>query len=67
MAEEEKKKSKWTSSKLWITIWSMALLSFVVIANRESFMTIAQMLCAVPLTYIGFNVWQKKIITDAEK
>lgn len=60
-------KKKLTSSKLWITLWSMGILTFVIIANRTEFMTIAQMLCAVPLAYIGGNVIQKKIITDAEK
>lgn len=59
--EEEKKHSKLTSSKLWITIWAIALVTFIVIANRTEFLNIAQPLCFVPLGYLGVNVWQKQI------
>jgi threonine/homoserine/homoserine lactone efflux protein len=64
---EEKKHSKFTSVKLWVTLWAIAMVSFIVIANRSEFMTIAQWLCAVPLAYIGANVWQKKIYEDSTK
>lgn len=64
---EEKKHSKFTSVKLWVTLWAIAMVSFIVIANRSEFMTIAQWLCAVPLAYIGANVWQKKIYEDSAK
>lgn len=62
----DKTKNKLTSCKFWVTLWSMGLLTFIVIANRADFTMIAQWLCAVPLAYIGCNVWQKKILTDAE-
>lgn len=64
---EQPKRSKLTSAKLWVTLWAIAMVSFIVIANRSEFMTIAQWLCAVPLAYIGANVWQKKIYEDSAK
>lgn len=70
MEQEQKeppKASKLKSAKLWVTLWAIAMVSFIVIANRSEFMTIAQWLCAVPLAYIGANVWQKKIYEDSTK
>ena len=61
---EEKKHSKLTSVKLWVTLWAIAMVTFIVIANRTDFMSIAQPLCFVPLGYLGVNVWQKKIYED---
>ena len=61
------KKSKLKSAKLWVTIWAVAMVSFIVLADRTAFITIAQWLCGVPLAYIGANVAQKKIFADAEK
>ena len=60
----EPKRSKLTSAKLWVTIWAVAMVSFIVFADRTAFTTIAQWLCGVPLAYIGANVWQKKIFCD---
>lgn len=69
MEEEktEKKHSKLTSAKLWVTIWAIGLVSFIVIANRTEFLNIAQPLCFVPLGYLGVNVWQKKIYENSAK
>lgn len=67
VAEKEQKRSKMTSAKLWVTLWAIAMVSFIVIADRAEFMAIAQWLCAVPLAYIGANVWQKKIYEDGTK
>lgn len=64
---EEKKHNKLTSAKLWVTLWAIGMVTFIVIANRTEFMNIAQWLCAVPLAYIGANVWQKKIYEDSSK
>lgn len=61
---EVRKKSKLLSSKLWVTIWAVAMVSFIVIADRANFLSIANWLCAVPLAYIGCNVWQKQIYKD---
>lgn len=60
-------KNKLKSAKLWITIWAIAMTSFIVIADRSNYSDIAQWLCTVPLAYIGANVWQKKIYTDKTK
>lgn len=65
--KEQPKHSKLTSAKLWVTIWAIGLVSFIVIANRTEFMSIAQPLCFVPLGYLGVNVWQKKIYEDSAK
>lgn len=62
--EKQKKHSKLTSAKLWVTIWAVAMVSYIVLANRVAFTTIAQWLCGVPLAYIGANVYQKKIFAD---
>lgn len=70
MSEEktsEKKPNKLKSVKLWVTLWSIVMVSFIVIANRTEFMSIAQPLCFVPLGYLGVNVWQKKIYEDSAK
>lgn len=70
MSEEktgEKKLNKLKSVKLWVTLWAIAMVSFIVIANRTEFMSIAQPLCFVPLGYLGVNVWQKKIYEDSAK
>lgn len=60
------KMNKLKSSKLWITIWAIAMTTFIVVADRTNFEDIAQWLCSVPLAYIGANVWQKKIYSDKE-
>lgn len=64
---EEKKPSKLKSVKLWVTLWAIAMVTFIVIANRTDFLNIAQPLCFVPLGYLGVNVWQKKIYEDGAK
>ena len=63
----EKKHNKLTSVKLWVTLWAIAMVSFIVIANRTEFLNIAQPLSFVPLGYLGVNVWQKKIYKDGGK
>lgn len=65
--KEQPKRSKFTSVKLWVTLWAIAIVSFIVIANRTEFLNIAQPLCFVPLGYLGVNVWQKKIYEDSAK
>lgn len=57
-------RNKLLSAKLWVTIWAVAMVTFIVFANRTEFNNIAQWLSTVPLAYIGANVWQKKIFTD---
>ena len=57
----ETKPNKLKSVKFWVTIWAVGMVSYIVIGNRTEFTLIAQWLCAVPLAYLGVNVWQKKI------
>lgn len=66
MAETTEKKNKLKSAKLWVTIWAVIMISYIVIADSTAFLEIARWLCAVPLAYIGCNVWQKKIFADTE-
>ena len=70
MSEEktgEKKPNKLKSVKLWVTLWSIAMVTFIVIANRTEFLNIAQPLCFDPLGYLSVNIWQKKIYEDSAK
>lgn len=62
----EKKKNKLLSVKLWVTLWAMVLTTYIIIANRTEFYSLALTLCYVPLAYIGANVLQKKIINDSD-
>lgn len=66
-SEKTEKRSKLKSAKLWVTIWAIIMVTFIVIANRNQFTTIAQWLCGVPLAYIGANVWQKQIYSKEDK
>ena len=59
-----KKGSKLKSAKLWVTLWAVAIVSYIVLANRAAFLDVAKYLCAVPVCYIGANVAQKKIFAD---
>lgn len=61
------KPNKLKSVKFWVTIWAVGMVSYIVIGNRTEFTLIAQWLCAVPLAYLGANVWQKKIYEDSAK
>jgi len=60
-ARKQKAPSKLKSIKVWVTVWALFLITYIVIGNKTSFHSIAQLLCAVPLTYIGANVAQKAI------
>lgn len=60
------KLNKLKSTKLWITIWSIQMISFIVIANRTDFYGIAQLLTAVPMSYIVCNVAQKAIYSKTD-
>lgn len=63
MAEEKKtNRSKLLSVKFWVVAWAMALITFIVVTDRQAFLDIAKTLCFVPPAYIGCNVWQKNIL-----
>nr|DAS08087.1 MAG TPA: hypothetical protein [Caudoviricetes sp.] len=63
----ETKPNKLKSVKFWVTIWAVGMVSYIVIGNRTEFTLIAQWLCAVPLAYLGVNVWQKQIYSKADE
>lgn len=69
-AKSETKKtnslSKLKSVKLWITVWAIAMISFIVIAGKNDFYGIAQLLCSVPLSYVVANVAQKAIYAKSD-
>ena len=51
--------SKLKSRKFWIAIWSIAMVSFIIFANKTDAYRLAEILALVPLAYSGLNVWQK--------
>lgn len=57
-------KKKLQSTKLWITLWAVAMISYIVIADKTDFYGIAQLLCSVPLSFVVANVAQKAIFKD---
>ena len=61
------KHPKLKSTKLWITIWAIALITFIVLANRIDYYGIAQLLCSIPLSYVVANVAQKAISNKSEE
>ena len=63
----EVKPNKLKSVKFWITLWALGMISYIVFGNRTEFVLIAQLLCIIPLAYLGVNVWQKKIYEDSAK
>ena len=62
---KQDKPTKLKSAKLWVTIWSILMVTFIVLTNKSDFVLIAQWLCGVPLAYIGANVWQKQIFSHS--
>ena len=61
------KPNKLKSVKFWVTLWALGMISYIVIGNRTEFVLVAQLLCGIPLVYLGVNVWQKKIYEDSAK
>lgn len=56
--------NKFKSVKVWITIWAIALITYIVIANRVDFLQLAHLLATIPMIYLPVNTWQKKIFED---
>jgi hypothetical protein len=54
------------SVKVWIALWSMAMITFIVIKNLSAFNNLAMLALAPIVAYLGANVWQDKIYTDKE-
>ena len=60
------KHNKLKSVKTWIVIWAIALITYIVIADKVAFLSLATLLATIPLAYIPSNVLQKKIEGDKE-
>lgn len=58
------KHNKLASVKTWIVIWTLTLISYIVIAGKTDFLQLAVLLATIPLAYIPSNVVQKKIELD---
>lgn len=56
--------NKLKSIKTWIIIWSMVLITAIVMFGLEPFNNIAVILSGAIITYIPCNVAQKKILGD---
>lgn len=59
-------KQKLKSIKLWITAWAVAMITFIVVAGKNDFYGIAQLLCSIPLSYVVANVAQKAIYSRSD-
>lgn len=57
---------KITSIKTLVTFWCLGIITYIIVTEKTDFMLIAQLLCSVPLGYLGLNVYQKKILTGNE-
>jgi hypothetical protein len=52
------------SVKVWIALWSMALITFIVLKNLSAFNNLAMLAVTPIVAYLGANVWQDKIYTN---
>lgn len=57
---------KLKSTKFLITIWAILMITYIVIAGKDNFYGIAQLLCSIPLSYVVANVAQKAIYNKTD-
>jgi len=55
------------SVKVWIALWSMALITFIVWRDLAAFGNLAMMAMAPIIGYLAVNVWQDKLYLDDGK
>ncbi|MDR0302469.1 MAG: hypothetical protein LBI04_09195 [Treponema sp.] len=55
---------KLTSVKVWIALWSMALITYIAVKNLVGFNNLAMLAMAPIISYLGANVWEDKIHLD---
>jgi len=55
------------SVKVWIALWSMALITFIVWRDLAAFCNLAMMAMAPIIGYLAANVWQDKLYLDGGK
>lgn len=52
---------KLTSTKLWITLWSLFLISYITFTNKVEFNNLALALVVIPTSYFVANEIQKRL------
>ena len=55
------KHNKLKSVKTWIVMWAVGLITYIVVAGKVDFLTLATLLATIPLAYLPVNAYQKKI------
>ena len=55
------KHNKLKSVKTWIVVWAVGLITYIVVAGKVDFLTLATLLATIPLAYLPVNAYQKKI------
>lgn len=58
--------NKLKSVKTWIVVWAIGLITYIVVAGKTDFLTLATLLATIPLAFIPANIVQKKIEGDLE-
>jgi hypothetical protein len=58
--------NKLKSVKTWIVVWAISLITYIVVAGKTDFLTLATLLATIPLAFIPANIAQKKIEGDIE-
>jgi len=54
------------SVKVWIALWSMWLITFIVVKDQTGFANLAILALTPIIGYLGANVWQDKIFQDKQ-
>jgi len=53
------------SVKVWIALWSMALITYIVWKDLSAFNNLAMLAVGPVVAYLGANVWADKIRSGA--
>lgn len=56
--------NKLKSTKFLITLWCIAMVTYIVVSGQYEFVSIAVILSAAPMVYCGVNVYQKGIYNN---
>ncbi|MCL2808645.1 MAG: hypothetical protein FWD24_01125 [Treponema sp.] len=52
------------SVKVWIALWSMALITYIVVKDLTGFNSLATLMVGPIIAYLAANVWEDKIHLD---
>ncbi|MDR0487659.1 MAG: hypothetical protein LBG91_05375 [Treponema sp.] len=53
------------SVKVWIALWSMALITYIVLKDLSAFNNVAMLALGPVVGYLAANVWEDKIHQDS--